>query len=938
MRLRTIGGLWIEGETPRTRLGPRPLSLLALVAAAGKKGISRERAVGILWADTDEDQARHALSQTLYRLKRDTGRDWFTPTTELRLDPSVSSDIRSFHEALAAGDLETATALYTGPFLEGFYLTGAPEFERWMEEERDRLHHQALRALERLAARSDESRQLPRAVRSWHRLTELDPFSALYAMGYMRALAAAGDRPRALAHANLYRETVRRELDTEPDPAVRQLEVALRAPHPEVRVAPPFPALADAAGPAEPVSAQRVAAPRMRWLVPVVLVGIVLLGLALRGVSDATDQPPPFLAVGRIRTPQLGDSSSLGPVLRDMLATSLGSIPGLRVVANSRLIELMPRGADTMPGATSDAARRAGATEMLEGELVPSATGLALVLRRVALRSGVVQQGYSVHAMGPAQLVDSATTAIARDLQLESPSAAVATIRTSSPAAYALYEEGLRAFYRWDGAAAYRLMKAAVERDSAFAMAAYYGWWASRGIMPGPEGDRDLLHRAKLLAPRAIDRERLLIEGSVATMIAPLPTVLAIAETLAVRYPEDPDGQILLGGARHHAGDWPGAIAAYERAVALDSLASATPGSYCRLCVALGGIGAAYAWWDSAGAAERTARRFIALRPHEEIAWSALIEPLLRLGRRDEALAAIQKRDSLATIPYSFRGLLQRDLIRWGRFEELDPQLLDDLNSSSASVRGEARWLMLFSLRNQGRLREAMALARDHIIPGSSSRVVGLPPEGLMQVTISLEARRPLEAAQGFQEVAAISLSQSLTPGFKARFVTWMLTLAGTALASAGDTAAVRRLADSAEQIGKGSNWGRDPRLHHYLRGLLFQRKGHHAEAVGAFRRAVFSTSDGFTRINLEMGRSLVALGRAMEAIAILQPALRGGVDGSNSYVTYTELHEALAQAFELAGQPDSAAAHYGAVARAWRRADPQFRDRHQQAKLKAGP
>ncbi|HJR36637.1 MAG TPA: BTAD domain-containing putative transcriptional regulator, partial [Gemmatimonadales bacterium] len=784
--------------------------------------------------------------------------------------------------------------------------------------------------------RSDESRLLPQAVQVWHRLTELDQLSARYAVGYMRALAAVGDRPRALAHANLYRETVRRELDTDPDPAVRQLEAALRAPQPEVRIEPPAAAGLALPSPA-PASLQRVAPPGIRWLVPTGLVGIVLLGLALRGVSDATDQPPPFLAVGKIGTPELGDSSSLGPVLRDMLATSLGSIRGLRVVANSRLIELMPRGADTMPGATSDAARRAGATEMLEGELVPSATGLALVLRRVALTSGVVQQGYSVHAMAPAQLVDSATTAIAKDLQLESPSAAVATIRTSSPAAYALYEEGLRAFYRWDGAAAYRLMKAAVERDSAFAMAAYYGWWASRGIMSQPEGDRDLLRRAKLLAPRAIDRERLLIEGSVATMDAPLATVVAIAETLSVRYPEDPDGQILLGGARHAAGDWTGAIAAFERAVAIDSLASATPGSYCRLCVALGGIVGAYIWWDSAAAAERTARRFISLRPHEEIAWSALVEPLLRQGRRDEALAAIQKRDSLTTVPYSYRGALQRDLIRWGRFAELDRQLLDDLVSSSGSVRGEGRWLMLFSLRNQGRLREAMALARDHLIPGTSSRVVGLQPEGLMQVTISMEAGQPLEAARDFSRLAASSLSQDLTPGFKARFVTWMLALAGTALASAGDTAAVRRLADSAEQIGRGSNWGRDPRLHHYLRGLIFQQEGHHAEAVEAFRRAVFSTTDGFTRINLEMGRSLVALGRAKEAIAILQPALRGGVDGSNSYVTHTELHQALARAFELAGRPDSAVAHYRMVERAWRHADPQFRDRYQQAKRQAG-
>jgi predicted Zn-dependent protease len=420
-------------------------------------------------------------------------------------------------------------------------------------------------------------------------------------------------------------------------------------------------------------------------------------------------------------------------------------------------------------------------------------------------------------------------------------------------------------------------------------------------------------------------------------MDASLTTVLAVAETLSVRYPDDPDGQNLLGTARQAAGDWAGAVEAYERTVAIDSQASATPGSFCRMCLALEGILSVYLWWDSAGAAERTARRFIARRPDDEKAWTGLVEPLLRLGRRPEALAAIQKRDSLTSAGYWFRGMLQRDLIRWGHLEELDRQLLEDVVDPTLTVRTEGRWLLLFSLRNQGRLREAMALARDRLIPGSSSPIPGVQPEGLTQVTLLMESGQPREAAKGFRTIAANTLSQNLTPGFKARFATWMLTLAGTAAAAAGDTSAVRRLADSAEQIGKGSNWGRDPRLHHFLRGLLLQRDGRHADAVEEFRRAVHSTTDGYTRINLEMARSLLAVGRAPEALQILRSGLRGGVDGSNSYLTHTELREAMAQAFEQAGQRDSAKVYWSAVERAWRRADPQFRDRYQRARLKAG-
>jgi hypothetical protein len=66
-------------------------------------------------------------------------------------------------------------------------------------------------------------------------------------------------------------------------------------------------------------------------------------------------------------------------------------------------------------------------------------------------------------------------------------------------------------------------------------------------------------------------------------------------------------------------------------------------------------------------------------------------------------------------------------------------------------------------------------------------------------------------------------------------------------------------------------------------------------------------------------------LGRAKEAIATLQPALRGDIDAGALYITHTELHEVLAQAFDAARMPDSAAVHYRAVVKAWQRADREF-------------
>jgi hypothetical protein len=147
-----------------------------------------------------------------------------------------------------------------------------------------------------------------------------------------------------------------------------------------------------------------------------------------------------------------------------------------------------------------------------------------------------------------------------------------------------------------------------------------------------------------------------------------------------------------------------------------------------------------------------------------------------------------------------------------------------------------------------------------------------------------------------------------------------------------GDTAALRALADSVERWGTGSNYGRDRKAHHYLRGLLLAAAARHDEAVREFQAAIHSPSLGFTRVNLELARCLLRLARPLEAVVTLRAALHGATDASNLYVTRTELHELLAQAFDRAGMVDSAATHFQSVVRAWRRADPEFLPRRNDA------
>ena len=209
---------------------PRRLALLALVAGSGEQGMTRDQLLGMLWSETDEERARKGLNQALYALRQELGADEvFLGTRDLRLNPElVSSDVAAFAGAIKAGQLERATTEYGGPFLEGFHLSEAPEFERWLDEERAGLARDYATALERLSRRAAERGDCLESVEWWRKLAAQDPLNARVASGLMEALVATGDRTAALQHARVYEVLLQQELEAPPDREVVALAERIR--------------------------------------------------------------------------------------------------------------------------------------------------------------------------------------------------------------------------------------------------------------------------------------------------------------------------------------------------------------------------------------------------------------------------------------------------------------------------------------------------------------------------------------------------------------------------------------------------------------------------------------------------------------------------------------------------------------------------------------
>lgn len=244
--LKLLGGAVLEGrDGPVTGRAAhkRRLAILAVLAVARGRPVGRERIIGLLWPEHPTDSARHLLSESLYVLRKELGEGAVVGVgDDVALDPAVvPSDVGELEATLEAGDPEGAARVYAGPFLDGFYVADAPEFERWAEGERERLARIWARAVESLAEAREAAGCPLQAADWWRTLAARDPHSSRIALRLMRALDAAGERAAALRAGSTHAALMREDLEVEPDPEVLAYAERLRAEPPRSARAAPVP-------------------------------------------------------------------------------------------------------------------------------------------------------------------------------------------------------------------------------------------------------------------------------------------------------------------------------------------------------------------------------------------------------------------------------------------------------------------------------------------------------------------------------------------------------------------------------------------------------------------------------------------------------------------------------------------------------------------------
>jgi predicted ATPase/DNA-binding SARP family transcriptional activator len=212
-------------ETDKTR------ALLAYLAVQAAWPQRRETLAGLLWPGVLESSARRSLSQALFKLREAIGDYAARPPflliarEALQFNPESNYwlDVSEFERRLNAGQLAEAVELYTGDFLQQFFIADSAPFEEWALAQREALQQRALQALSALADVGLRDADFARAETVARRQLALDPWREAAHQQLMLSLALGGQRNAALAQYEICRRALWEELAVEPSAATRRL-------------------------------------------------------------------------------------------------------------------------------------------------------------------------------------------------------------------------------------------------------------------------------------------------------------------------------------------------------------------------------------------------------------------------------------------------------------------------------------------------------------------------------------------------------------------------------------------------------------------------------------------------------------------------------------------------------------------------------------------
>ena len=222
-------------------------ALLAFLAAEADRSHSREQLATLLWPALPVEAARTNLRQSLYYLRqlfasdadillqsdRESVRFNYSPThcwIDLKTLTEQAPTCRNCPTTPMSPPCERCLARlksradsYQGEFLAGLTLADAPDFDVWLDAQRQSLRGRAFSCAERLRNAYEALGRPGQAIAYAQRCVQLEPWNEAGHREHMRLLATAGQHGTAEALYDTFRDTLARDLNVEPEHSTHTL-------------------------------------------------------------------------------------------------------------------------------------------------------------------------------------------------------------------------------------------------------------------------------------------------------------------------------------------------------------------------------------------------------------------------------------------------------------------------------------------------------------------------------------------------------------------------------------------------------------------------------------------------------------------------------------------------------------------------------------------
>jgi DNA-binding SARP family transcriptional activator len=472
-----VDGSAVEGRRWSRR---KPQLLVKVLALQPHRQLHRERLMELLWPELDAEAAANNLHKTIH-LARHALEPELKSAAEsrfilsqgqqvaLRAPGGLLVDAEEFERRAAAAkrtgeaeEYEAALALYAGDLL--------PEepYEDWAAARREQLRGQYQELLMKLALLYEARGEFEGGVAQWKRLLDCDPPNEEAHRRLMSLYAQTGDRRRALRQYEQCRDTLRRELEAEPEPATVELHERIIAGR-----LPPLP----------PGAARRE---RDDFA--------ARASLAILPLADAGAGP---------------DAEYLSDGITESIISNLAQLPSLRVMARSTVFRYKGREVDPR-----EAGRELGVRAVLTGRVVRLGERLVIRAELVDTADGAQLWGgqYDRDFSDVLAVQEEIARRISDSLQLKltgEEQGRLAKRHTASAEAYQFYLKGRYFWYKRTEEALKRSIEyfnQAIEEDPSYALAYdglsdSYTLLALRGLIP----PREALVKAKAAARKALE-------------------------------------------------------------------------------------------------------------------------------------------------------------------------------------------------------------------------------------------------------------------------------------------------------------------------------------------------------------------------------------------------------------------------------------------------